>query len=1039
MEGSRCIARLIGLAMLGVLGQASALAAQTTGRITGIVTDSMTGLPIASVQVAVAGTRLATTTDEAGRYLLPSVPVGTQSLDARRIGYQPTVQRNVVVEAGATVTVNLTLKPTVLNLEAIVATGVVDPTSGTRVPFTVGRVEADNLPVPAGNALESIQGKIAGVTVVPPGQPGSGTNIMLRTPTSINKSNSPLIVIDGVIQSQSFGAASADLEALDIESIEVIKGAAAASLYGSRAQSGVIQIRTKRGAGLVEGATQFQLRSEFGSSELNGQINWAKNHFYSVNANGEYVDGAMAVVPRTARVAKPVYLRFQDETYRDPIYNQVNRFFDPGNFAKNSLSIAQNNARTNWFFSIVDNAEDGVVLNSGRFAQRDMRLNLDHRPNDRFSFAVSGYHSVSNRQELYGDTFFDLINQAPDVDLRTPDPDGTPFLFQGDPEGREENPLYVLATEQNRRRRARTMGSVEGRYVPLGWLTLDANLSYDRSDRRVNFFLDRGLKTEGFPTGGIGEISQLTGTTTAVNASVSANALKQFGDFTLRSTARWLLEREDNQVTDAEGQDLAVPGVKSLDNARTRFVSSTQEMIEALGFFVTAGADYQGKYIGDALVRRDGSSLFGPEERWNTYYRFSGAWRMAEESWWMFPQIGEFKLRASRGTAGGRPSFNDHYETFTFTAAGGVEKQNLGNAALRPELATETEIGFDAIFRDRYSLQLSYIDTEVQDQLIQIPLAGFFGYSSQWQNAGTLTGNTWEATLEAQIYRTPQFSWRAGLVFDRTRNRVSEFDRSCFVTNTIAYRCAGVTMGAMYGFRWIKGVEELPLAAQASAAEFDVNDEGLLVWVGAGKTYRDGADPTGWGTSATIDGRTYGWGLPIALLDSTGSNALVQIGDGNPRFRWGMNHNVTWKNWDFFALVDVQVGGNAYNQTNQRMYQWARSGDVDQAGRPEELKKTIEYYVALYAANSPSDYFVENNGFVKLREVSVRYRVPARILGMAGGLGIRDASISLIGRNLLTWSKYKGYDPEVGGTIVRLDSFDYPRYRTFTTAVTLNF
>jgi len=1026
--------------MLLASAVAAPVAAQAVGRVTGIVTDEPSGRPIADVRVSIPGTRLGGVTDQAGRYMIGGVPVGTQSVDARRIGYQPQVVRNVVVTDGQAVTVDIKLKPTVLNLEAVVSTGVVDPTSGTRVPFTVGRVEAANLPVPATNALESLQGKMAGVTIVPPGQPGSGTNIQLRTPTSINKSNSPLIVVDGVIQSTAFGAASADLEALDIESIEVVKGAAAASLWGSRAQAGVIQIRTKRGSALVQGVTQFQVRSELGSNSLNGKLNWAKNHFYNVNANGEYTDLAgTTVVPRTARVPKPVFSRFQDETYRDPIYDQVDRFFDPGSFTKNSLSIAQNGEKTNWFFSVVDTKEEGVVLNSGAYGQRDMRINLDHRPNERFSFAVSGYHSISDRRELYGDTFFDLINQAPDVDLLTPDPDGTKYLFQGDPEGREENPLYVLATEDNRRRRARTQGSVEGRYTPLSWLTLDANLSYDRSDRRNNFFLDRGVKTEAFPTGGIGEISQLTGTTTAVNAAASANALRQFGDFTVRSTARWLIEREDNQVTDAEGVDFAVPGVRSLNNARTRFVSSTREQIEASGFFISGGADYKGKYIGDVLLRRDGSSLFGPEERWNSYYRVSGAWRVSEEDWWMFPQMNEFKLRISQGTAGGRPSFNDQYETFAFTSAGGVEKQNLGNAALKPELATEREVGVDMIFRERYSLQLSYAHSVVEDQLVQIPLAGFFGFSSQWQNAGTVKGNTWEATLEAQLYRTTDLSWSAGLVFDRTRSRVTGFDRSCFVTNTIGYRCAGARLTEMYGFRWIRGTSELPADAQAIADQFDVNDEGLLVWVGSGKTYEDGEDPTGWGTTTTVGTRTYGWGMPIALLDETGSNALVKIGDGNPRFRYGMNHNVTWKQFDFFALFDVQVGGNAYNATNQRMYQWARSGDVDQAGKPQGRKKPIEYYVALYNATSPSDYFVENNGFVKLREVSVRYRVPGRVLGMMRGVGVRDATVSVIGRNLFTWSDYKGYDPEVGGTLTRLDSFDYPRYRTFTGSITLNF
>src|SRR5690606_2308489 len=171
---------------------------------------------------------------------------------------------------------------------AIVSTGVVDPTSGTRVPFTVGRVEAGDLPVPATNAIESIQGRMSGVTIVPGGQPGSGTNIQLRSPTSISKSISPLIVVDGVIQSDAFGASSADLDALDIESIEVVKGAAAASLYGSRAQAGVIQIRTRRGTGIAEGNTVYTLRSEFGVSSLNGEIPRAQYHHYRTNAAGEY-------------------------------------------------------------------------------------------------------------------------------------------------------------------------------------------------------------------------------------------------------------------------------------------------------------------------------------------------------------------------------------------------------------------------------------------------------------------------------------------------------------------------------------------------------------------------------------------------------------------------------------------------------------------------------------------------------------------------------------------------------------------------------
>jgi len=1029
-----------GMSALLVLAPIASLAAQGTGRIMGTVTDSSSGRPISDAQVSIGGSRLGATTDAQGRYSIVNVPAGPRIIDVRRIGYQPSAPRTVTVTEGGTVTANFALREAALNLQAIVTTGVVDPTSGTRVPFTVGRVSAENLPVPAANALEAIQGKIAGVTVVPSGQPGSGTNIQLRSPVSINKTNAPLVVVDGVIQSQAFGASSSDLESMDIESIEVIKGAAAASLFGSRASSGVLQIKTRRGTDIGEGATRWTARSEMGTNSLAGKINWARNHHFQTDANGAYVNAQGAVVPRAQRVPRPTYQRFQDVEYADPVYDQVDRFFDPGQFSKNSFNIAQNNARTNWFLSLVNTREDGVVLNKGRFNQNDIRLNLDHQPTDRLKISFSGYHSRADRQELFGDTFFDLINQAPDVDLRQKDPDGVPYIYQPDPEGREENPLYVLETEDRQRKRSRTQGSLESRFTPFSWLTVDGQFSYDRSDRRLNFFLDQGFQTELNGNNGIGNISQTAGTTNTVNASASANLLKAFGDITLRSTVRALLERESNELTTAEGQDFAVPGVRSLDNAKTRFVSSSLEEIKASGYFFTLGADYAGKYIADGLIRRDGSSLFGSNERWNSYYRVSGAWRMAQESWWMLPAINEFKLRASQGTAGGRPSFNDQYETFSFNSAGGVLKQNLGNRNLRPELATETELGIDAIIKERYSMQLSYAKTKVIDQLIQVPLAGFYGYGQQWQNAGTVEGNTWEGTLEAQVIRRPNLSWRVGLVADRSRNEITEFNRTCFTTQTIAFRCAGVGLNDMYGFEFLKDRALLPADAQARASEFDVNDEGLLVWVGPGKTFRDGETPTGgWGTTATIGTSSYGWGIPIQRKDSTGSAAVVRIGNGLPKFKWGFTNSITWKNFDVFTLVDAWVGGQAYNQTNQRMYQWAKSADVDQAGKPQDLKKPIEYYVALYAANNPTDYFVEDAGFVKLREVSVKYRFGASMLNVIRPFGARGAAVSLIGRNLLTATSYKGYDPEVGGTLNRLDSFDYPRYRTFTGSFEITF
>jgi hypothetical protein len=243
----------------------------------------------------------------------------------------------------------------------------------------------------------------------------------------------------------------------------------------------------------------------------------------------------------------------------------------------------------------------------------------------------------------------------------------------------------------------------------------------------------------------------------------------------------------------------------------------------------------------------------------------------------------------------------------------------------------------------------------------------------------------------------------------------------------------------MYGFAWARAAGDLPAEAQARAAEFQANDDGLLVWVGAGRDWRRGEADTLWGRTATIGTVVYGWGQPIRLVDADGNGAVVKIGDGNPDFRFGVSNSVTWRALSLYALVDVQRGGHAYNQTRQRMYQWGRSADVDQAGKPQETKKPVEYFVNLYAANSPSDWFVEDAGYVKLREVAASYRLPSAAIAPLGRFGVTQLQLSLVGRNLLTLTDYTGYDPEVGNTLTRLDSYDYPRYRTFTGTVQVTF
>ena len=1006
------------------------------GTIRGRITTAESGEPVDVAQVSVTGTTFNAVTNAQGDYVISGVPEGLYTLRASRLGYADVTQENVRVRDDGTVTVDFVMRTSALTLDEIVATGVADPTSARRVPFTVARVSGENLQVPPANAISSLQGRISGVSSTTPAQPGAGINIILRTPTSINKSNSPLIVVDGVILASTFGRSTTDLSSLDIESIEVVKGAAAASLYGSRAAAGVIQIRTRRGAGLASGQTQFTVRSEIGSSSLNREIDLATHHQYLTNAQGQYVDAGGNVVARVDRVERPVSERYLDVAYADPTFDHIEQFFEPGNFMVNSVTLARSSDDTNFFASFGNHQADGVVLDHGGYDRNDLRLNLDHRIGANLQFSFSGFHMRSTREELPGETFFQLVQQAPDVDLLQPDPDGTQYIFEPDLLGVTPNPLYELVTADNDEQRARTLASSDLRWSPRGWLSIDANVSYDRSDRLTRFYFPRGRNTN-VSSWQQGIVERGNGITTALNGSVSAQLRRSWNDFSTRLTLRALAEQEDYEFFSSSAAGLSVEGVPDLNAGTIPNVGGSTEEILAQGYFAAANVDYKGRYIVDALVRRDGSSLFGPEEQWHTYYRGSGAWRVAEEPWWTVEAIDELKLRYSVGTAGGRPSFGDRYETYNFTAGGGLDKGTLGNRFLKPERSTEHEVGVDAIIRNRVSVQLTHARTTTKDQLILIPLPAGFGFSSQWQNAGTVEGRTWEGTIEATAIERPGLRLTLGFVADRSRHEITEFDRRCFRTGTASafYRCAGETIGTMYGTRFIRGTSELPAGAPVPADEFQVNDDGLLVWVGPGGDYRNQQ----WGTTSADADATYSWGMPILALDDAGSSAVTRIGDTNPDFNWGFSSNLQWRDFTLYGLLNAQVGGDIYNRTNQRMYQYFRSGDTDQSGRPDELKKTTDYYSVLYASNLVNEWFVEDASFIKLRELSLRYRVPQTALDRLGSLGIDGLTVFAIGRNVFTWSDYKGYDPEAGTPLSRMDDFVYPQFRTLTAGLEIRF
>jgi TonB-linked SusC/RagA family outer membrane protein len=1038
------------MALLLAAGPADAFG--QSGTITGTVTSRDGQQPLSGVVVAVMGTNLTALTNEQGRFLLLNVPSGTHTITARHLGYSEGEQRGVTVRPGESATANIVLDRAVLTLQEVTVAATTDPVAGIRSPFSVATVTRENIAtVPSTqSALTAIQGKVAGAQIVRnTGEPGTGVSIVLRTPTSIQGSNSPLFVVDGVILS-NVGGTTLDLEALDIETVEIIRGAAAASLYGSRAGSGVIAITTARGRGLNIDQTRIRVRSEMGVSNLPTYRLVNNSHPYKMTD-----DGTMWIDWETGEPT-PLYARRMYDDGRvsrnqwpGETFDNVRNVMRGGAFMTNSVEMSHNAATTNFMATVNRYAERGALVNNNGYERANVRVNLDHRLRSDFSFAVTAYYNQSERDRVSGEPFFDMLAAPPTVNFAARDANGQ-YIMQADSTVNIENPLWRQSTRDWTDRRSRMLLSGDARYNPLPWLTVHGTASFDRADNHERFYLPKGtpLSVTNPDNVAEGRLDLDNQTVSAANLSLATTLMRAFGDLNTRVTGRANMERESSEYLWARGDDFVVRDVPRINMARERFAESSLTERRANGLSLATGFDYGGRYILDALIRRDGSSLFGPEERWQTYGRVAGAYRMAQEAWWPVEVITEFKPRYAYGTAGGRPGFSAQYETWNVNGQTGVvSKGTLGNRFLRPSHTTEHEMGVDIIFANRFQLELTYARQETRDQIIQMTIPALSGYNTQWMNSGAMTGETYEATFQAQLFNQRNFNWNTTFVWDHTDSRITEWNRSCIgASNTLGELCEGRSLGDMLGFRFLRSRDQLPEYLRGRANEFDVNDDGYLVWVGAGNTWTDGWSKELWGTTTTIPGypAVIRWGHPILQQnEETGFfDSKVDIGNSRPLFQLGWLNNVNYRGVALHTHFHAQVGGHTYNNTRRAMYTNRRHADVDQTGKPLERQKPVDYYMTGIASGTwfVNEHFVEDASYLKLRALSAQYRMNQNQLNRIGlGRFASSASVGLIGRNLMTLTNYSGLDPEVGGIFFRVDQWYYPPARTFTGIIELTF
>ena len=1101
----RCLSVVLAAAAFPVFAHAQG--AVITGKVT-----AESGQPLEAATVYITELSVGVQTNSQGVYSLtiPAARVTGQlaNVRVRVIGYRPDAF-SLRLAVGR-IEHNFVVKNDVNRLSEVVVTGSIEGTERGKVPFAVSRLTTEDVPVPSVNPVSALQGKVPGLRIAATGgQPGTAPEILMRGPTSINATNrdqSPLIIVDGVIM--RVGALT-EIGGLDIESVEVVKGAAGASLYGTTAANGVMIIKTKRGGS--QDGVRFNVRSEYGFSDLNSlEYGQPVNHHLQLDETGKRfcVQGAgvLSGCSRTMDFMSEI-MRINNvnaDTTRTPQLFQWNapgagellnlyqaqiwpdRYYVP--FAQISTRNAQKlvsvdatgrMGSTRFFVSGGFTDDAGAIKQLKGQQNARARVNLDYEARRDLLFSVSTLLD-EGRTDNHTVDFGGLLRGAPaGVDYLRRDTLGRRLVRGGGPGIRGSgngagSPLYdsenSLAPSESRR----IVASLTSSYFPTDWITFEGAMGYDGRSRTSESSLFKGYRTQAFSSrNNFGNESISNRYDYALNASLSGTARKQFGaDLATKLNIKTLYDENVVRSNASAGEQFVVKDVFTLSNTSTNFsTSSSSSTVKNMGIVTGANADYKGRYILDGTFRYDGSSLFGAGNRWAPFGRLSAVWRMSEEPFWKVPHVSDARFRISRGTAGNTPSFSAQYETYSCSATG-CSLGQAGNSKLQPETTTEVEAGVDFTLWDRVGVEITNARSVTRNQILNAPTASALGFTSQWKNAGTLENKTWEVSASLPVISKRDLTWNMRASFDHTTTYITQMSIPEYTTGLFHMTASTVKQDGipqnrysnLWGRKFYKNCGDLAVSIQSmcgAGKDFQVNDQGWLVWVGAGNTTQDGITKNLWTTKlpAALSPWNYTlyWGHPIIdrpLRGEKGEGLGNQhiLGKTLPDFRMSYSTTLTYKRLTVYGLLDGTFGYQIYNQPEGHGLFDFNSATFDQANNTVGNAKPVGYTWRVGPpegagtggfydfVNTQNSYNVENGSYAKLRELSVTYK-----LGPIGGVG--DWTFGLVGRNVLTFTKYSGYDVEVGagggqtgsGLINQVDQSGYPTLRTFTLSFTTRF
>ncbi len=953
--------------------------------VSGTVTakDSDEGLPGANVKLK--GTTLGTSTDANGKFRVQAPGMSQATLVVSYIGY-----KTVEVSAGGTQEVNVVLEEDVLKLSEIVVTGLATTVARQNLANAVATVTASELVAAPVQTLDRALGaKFAGVTVSQnTGAPGGGIYVDLRGVSTIEGSTQPLYVVDGVIINNSAnqsgidlvtkatgaGSASpqgqptnriADINPNDVESIEVLKGASAAAIYGAKASNGVVIINTKRG---TSGRPKLDVTQQIGFNSILNKL------------------GTRKFTAQTAEETNGPAGRQQFEQNGGRFIDQEEVLYgEKGMLLETTLSLRGGSENTQFFVSGLVQDEEGIIAKTG-YQKYSGKVNVSHRFSNRLSVDIFSnfLRSESDRGITGNDnsftTFGFVLGFTPSyVDLSPKN-----GIY---PDGFFSNPLHSRDVLLNNEVVYRTINSgrlnfnlLRTQRQSLDFIT-QAGFDFYSQFNQVFSPPELQFERDSDQPG-----SALDGETRSTNSNVYLSLAYNIitaSNLNFRTSAGVQFENQHLNNTLVQARGLNV-GQTNIDQgaALTGFQTIAKQYDR--GFYLQQEVNLKEKVFLTASMRGDASSSHGDTEKYFFYPKASASLRLSQLGMWqgLSSFSDEFKLRLAYGETGNSPPPNAKFTTYVPVNidgnAGLIVIARRGNAGIKPERTKEIEGGFDAaLFGGRAGLELTYYRQNISDLILISQLPYSSGFEEQFSNAGEMRSQGVEVGLTLNPIRQRNMRWNSRFSFYKTSSEITKLDVDPF------------------------------------------NKGGFATSLG---TYRieEGKSPT------TIIG-----------LNPAGN--VTEFGNETPDFELSFNNTLYWNNVEFGFLWHWKQGGEVINLGRFITDLGGTTEDYDRVKVPvfdDETGELTGYTTTRLRGDFGTDAWIEDGTYLKLREVSLSYTFPKTAVASWFGGSLSNFKIGVAGRNLLVFTDYTGYDPEVsqfGGIAIgrSVDTIPYPSSRSF--------